>query len=457
MKRNQLKFLLEWLGKENRKPLIIRGARQVGKSTLVRLFAAEQHLPLLEVNLERFPELASAFSAMDPRKLINQLEALPQMDSIVPSSLLFLDELQAIPEAIPALRYLHEEIKKIPIISAGSLLEFALRDHNFSMPVGRVQYLHMGPMTFCEFLEALEEYKLRKEIDTYEVGKEINAIAHKRLSELLRNYLFVGGMPEAVEIFAKTRKFTEVKEVHSSIIDTYREDFPKYCGSRNLSRIVHIFNFAAKNVGTKVKYAHFSREEQSSTIKTDIELLSMARVISKVTHSHCSGLPLQADVEEKIYKLLFLDIGLMNAVCGLKWDSLSHFDNLRLINEGAIAEQFIGQHLQYLIFPDVNRELNYWIRERKTSNAEVDFVVSFHGKIIPIEVKSGKGGSLRSLHQFMGEKKAPLAVRFYANSPAKERIETTIQKEKKNINVNYDLISLPLYLVEKLPDIVADK
>ena len=454
MQRQQLQFLYSWLHNKNRKPLIIRGARQVGKSTLVELFTQQYQQTLCNVNLERHPELAPIFSGKDPEQIIQQIEFLPKMESIGDDTLLFLDEIQAVPEAIPALRYFYEDMPEFPVISAGSLLEFTLADHTFSMPVGRIQYLHMGPMTFSEFLLAMDEERLHDFINHYEPGREIGEIVHQRLLHLLRSYYYIGGMPEAVAVFTDSRSYKEVSEIHNSIIETYRDDFPKYAGSRNLNRMLNVFNFAARNVGVKIKYSNISRKDQSVTIKKDIELLAMARVITKVIHSHCSGLPLQADLEEKVYKLLFLDIGLMNAICGLDWRSISQMDEMKLINQGAIAEQFIGQHLQAMLADKPNRELNYRLREGRSSNAELDFVVGLGGDIIPIEVKSGATGTLKSLHQFMGSKQAPLAIRFDIQLPAVHQIDTVININKQRKQVKYPLISLPLYLVERLDSIV---
>ena len=322
------------------------------------------------------------------------------------------------------------------------------------MPVGRIQYLHMGPMTFSEFLLALGEDKLFQVVSSYQYGEMIGNVVHQRLLQLLRSYYLVGGMPEAVAVFAESRSYQAVGAVHNSIIETYREDFPKYGGARDLNRMLHVFNFAARNVGIKVKYSNISRDEQSATLKKDIELLCMARVISKVVHSHCSGLPLQALLDERTYKLLFLDVGLMNAMAGLNWQSIANLDDTGLVNEGTMAEQFIGQHLQALLAETPNRELTYWLREGKAGNAELDFVVALGGKVVPVEVKAGASGSLRSLHQFMAVKQAPLAVRFDAALPQLTEVETQIQLEGNQQTVHYELLSLPLYLVERLPEIV---
>lgn len=456
MHRKQLIFLENWLKRQHRKPLIVRGARQVGKSTLVELFANQHELKLQNVNLERFPELSQVFATKDPKKIISQIEFLPDMPATEENSLLFLDEIQAVPPAIPALRYFFEDMPELPLVSAGSLLEFVLSEHQFSMPVGRVQYLHMGPMCFSEFLLAIGEDKLTDFILNYRYGNGITELVHNRLMELLRTYYFVGGMPEAVSVFADTRSYREVSAVHNSIIDTYREDFPKYAGTRNLNRLLAVFNFAARNVGVKVKYSNIAPQEQSSTLKQDIELLAMARVVSKIVHSHCSGLPLQASMQEKVFKLLFLDIGLMNAICGLNWRVLSQLDEMKLINEGVIAEQFVGQHLQSLLSDSPNRELTYWLREGRSANAEVDFVIGLNGVMLPIEIKAGATGSMKSLHQFMGEKKQEFAVRFDAALPEDFNVEAKITKNTTVHQVKYRLLSLPLYLVERLDEIVLE-
>jgi predicted AAA+ superfamily ATPase len=442
-----------WLTKANRKPIILRGARQTGKSTLVRLFAEKQGLNLTEINLEKFPELSQDFAKKDPQQLINLLEALPKTQPITEQSILFLDEIQAVPEALPALRYFYEEMADLPVVAAGSLLEFALSDHRFSMPVGRIEYLHMTPMRFTEFLEAIDELKLLSIIKQYEIGNEIHPLIHQRLLSLLRAYFFVGGMPEAVKVYAQTLRFKDVSDVHNSIIETYREDFPKYLGNRNLSRVKHVFNFAARNIGKKVKYSHFSKQDQSATIKKDIDLLCMARVLSKVVHSHCNGLPLQAEMEEKHFKLLFLDVGLMNAICGLNWNTIESLEDHRLVNEGTIAEQFIGQHLQALLSDQPNRDLTYWLREGKANNAELDYVIGVNGKILPIEIKAGAAGSLKSLHQFVAEKQVDTAIRFDTGLPSLQNVETEVQLSASTKAISYQLISLPLYLVERIKDL----
>ena len=183
----------------------------------------------------------------------------------------------------------------------------------------------------------------------------------------------------------------------------------------------------------------------------------MARVITKVTHSDCGGLPLQAHLRERVFKLLFLDVGLMNAICGLGWDALAGGNAERLVNAGAVAEQFVGQHLQHLLAERPNRELTYWLREGRSNNAEVDYVADFDGRIVPIEVKAGRTGALKSLHQFVAEKNVELAVRFDAQPPSLQMVDAGIPRRRgadRSERVRYRLLSLPLYLVERLPEIL---
>ena len=455
--------LKTWLRSPHRKPLVIRGARQVGKSTLVEMLVRERDIEgeLFTVNLERHPQLARMFSGHSPRELLNMMQALPGAGRLTANSILFLDEVQAVPAAFAALRYFYEDMPERPVIAAGSLMEFMLSDHAFSMPVGRIEYLHMGPMTFSEFLAGIGETVLAEEIagcdlDVSGAGAEWpHPLVHERLLHLLKLYLFVGGMPEAVGVYAETGDLAAVNRVHGSIIDTYRDDFAKYAARRDLTRMLDVFNFAARHAGSKVKFSNISPGWQSGTLRRDVEILAMARVIAKVTHSHCSGLPLQADLKESAFKLQFLDIGLMNAVCGLNWNTLAAQAETPLINSGANAEQFIGQHLTQLLSPRPNRELTYWLREGQANNAEVDYVAEFAGCIIPIEVKAGRTGTLKSLHQFAAEKRPALAVRFHLGKPFLQTVEARVVRSAGSAPVRYRLLSLPLYLVESLPRILA--
>ena len=294
------------------------------------------------------------------------------------------------------------------------------------MPVGRVSHLHMGPMTFTEFLRGHGMEGLAKWVDGFEWssrGAAVDPVLHGRLLEALRLYQFVGGMPEAVSVSHESSS----RDVQAGIIEAYRDDFQKYAARRDLVRMLRVFNFAARQAGQKVKYSNISAGDQSATLRRDIELLAMARVISKVTHSHCSGLLLQAEAQERVFKLIFLDVGLMNALCGLSWSVLVSRSATDLINAGSSAKQFIGQHLQNLLADRPNRELTYWLREGRSNNAELDYVAEFGGRIVPIEVKAGRSGTMKSLHQFAMERQSSLAVRFDAQPPSLQAVAANVR------------------------------
>ncbi|MYD95859.1 MAG: ATP-binding protein [Gammaproteobacteria bacterium] len=458
MDRHQLTELRNWLDAPGRKPLIIRGARQVGKSTLVELFAKAEERDLSVVNLERHRDLAEVFASNDPAAILNLIDTVAEAP-LSDRGILFLDEIQSAPPAIAALRYFFEELPGQPVIAAGSLVDFALADRPYPIPVGRVEYLNMGPMTFTEFLAATHNVGLAAFIHAFEwpprMDVSVPSAIHERLLAQLRVYQFVGGMPEAVRVYADSASLQAVNNVHTGIIDTYRDDFPKYAPRRDMTRMLRVFNFAARQPGRKVKYSNVSPDDQSATIRHDIDLLAMARVVAKVTHSACSGLPLQADLKDNVFKLVFLDVGLMNAICGVGWETLARRSGTELVNAGTTAEQFIGQHLQYLVAHRPNRELTYWLREGRANNAEVDYVLELAGEMIPLEVKAGRAGALKSLHQFMAEKRAPLAVRFDASPASVQEVETEVRSKDRTQRVRYRLLSLPLYLVERLPDLVA--
>lgn len=444
MKRTAENLLQNWHNNPRRKPLVIRGARQVGKSTLVRQFAQTNQLMLAEINLERNLSLDAIFATLDVQRILREIEGLTGRPVDQPQTLLFLDEIQATPHALQALRYLYEERPELPVVAAGSLLEFTLAEHAFSMPVGRIEYLHLDPMSFEEYLLEIDP-QLLSYLTHNDPSTAIPTTAHTRLLNRQREYMLIGGMPEAVLAFAQSGAFTDVANIQRSIMDTYQDDFSKYANHNALLRLQTLFNYVPRSVGQKVKYSNISRDETAREMRAAIDMLSKARVISPVVHSHCSGLPIDAESVPTTYKLLFLDVGLMNHACGLDWLAVSSFDERSLVNEGAMAEQFIGQHLLYR--EEGMPRLYYWLRERKTKNAEVDYVISRGERIVPIEVKAGKSGTLRSLHQFVFHKNVELAIRFDLNPISIQRVE---HKLETNTSVAFDLLSVPLYMVGQL-------
>lgn len=445
--------LESWLNKSNRKPLVLRGARQVGKSTLVREFARKRKIRLIEINLEKHLFLDDVFKNLDTDIALREIEALSGIPISTPDAILFLDEIQSTPHALQMLRYFFEEKKGLPVIAAGSLLEFTLADHSFPMPVGRIEHMHLGPLTFSEFLMAVD-HALTSYIDNFSMTTPLPVAAHEKLKKMQRDYVLIGGMPEAVQEWCDTGSARNVADIHRSITETYQDDFSKYAQNRQLALMQRIFRTIPRLIGQKIKYSNISREHPSKHVKDAIELLSKAKLCHRVYHSHCSGLPLNADIKQTVYKLLFMDVGMMNYICGNDWTFLQSFPDHELVNEGAIAEQFIGQHLLSVQSPSPT--LNYWVRQAKTSNAEVDYVVSRGPLIVPVEVKSGKSGSLKSLQQFVTLKNISLAVRFDLNPPGLQDISHRINTAKGVEVADYKLLSLPLYLVEALPKVLDE-
>ena len=437
-------YLKHWMEKKRRKPLVLRGARQVGKSTLVRQFAAHQGLVLNEINLEKHLRLDEVFKSLDIKKIVLELEGLLGRN-ILGGGLLFLDEVQATPHALAALRYFYEELPDLPVIAAGSLLEFTLAKHSFSMPVGRVEYHHIGPVSFSEFI-ACKDPDLNPWREAAGRFEEIPDTAHQRLLARLREYLFVGGMPEAVLEFHESGSLSQVQEVHRSITETYQDDFAKYAQHAELVRLQRVFGQIPRNIGRKIKYSNLSRDERSREIKACVELLSRAQVCQKVMASLCSGLPLAAEMEEDTYKLIFMDVGIVNYLCGGRWPDISAATAQVLVNEGPLAEQFVGQHLAYL--DRAKPELHYWLREGRTNNAEVDYVIAQGSQILPVEVKAGASGALKSLQQFVLEKKSTQTIRFDLNRPSRMMVDAKARSGDTVKDVRFELLSLPLYAVE---------
>lgn len=445
--------LKAWLTKPDRKPLVLRGARQVGKSTAVREFARREGRPLYEVNLERHAALDAVFAGLDIARILQEL-SFACGKTVAPEGILFLDEIQATPQALRALRYFREERPDLPVIAAGSLLEFTLDAADFSMPVGRVTQMHMGPLGFTEFLGAMGEDDLAALLAGWTPGQPFPATAHARLLPLLREYLLVGGMPEAVATFARTRAFADCHEVHLSILDTYRDDFGKYAGRVPVEHVRRVFDHVPAAVGGKFGFARAIPEARAAQVRQAFDLLATAGVVHAVRHCAGNGVPLGAEADGGAFKPLFLDIGLLNAACGVRALALEALRDAKFVNEGRMAEQVVGQNL--LAGQGFSRRpvLHYWLREGRSANAEVDYLVEAADKVLPVEVKAGAGGSLKSLHVFMAAKQAagasPLAVRLDLNPPAEQIIETTVVLEGKSRPVRYPLRSLPLYMADQV-------
>lgn len=392
MERVINKSLLQWKEKSNRKPLIVRGARQTGKSWSITAFGKDYFEGTTHIlNFEKRPDIHQVFERnFEIPRIIAEIEILLNKKITPGKDLLFFDEIQECPKAIVSLRYFYEQLPDLHLIAAGSLLEFSLNDIPF--PVGRVQLLNMFPMSFYEFLKASgKDIAADLIMDT---PKQLSESVHLMLIDELRKYFFVGGMPECVKTYVETDSLQEVFEIQSDLINTFRQDFNKFAGKADTRCLDIVLLNASQKVGEQIKYTEMADGFSSPTIKKAFILLETARLFKKVRASSPAGIPLGASASEKKFKAIMLDIGLMASLNGLNISKEYLKSDLLSIFRGAMAEQFVGQE----ILAATNADLYYWAREAAGSSAETDFLIEKLGKVIPVEVKSGKSGSLKSLH-----------------------------------------------------------
>lgn len=439
--------LQNWFHKSDRKPIVLRGARQVGKTWLVRDFAKSANLKLIELNFEREPELAEIFEEKSPEKILISLERLKATRINKKKSLLFLDEIQKVPYILANLRWFYEECPELPVIATGSLLDFVLKDHKFSMPVGRISYLFMEPMSFKEFLLANGEEILVEFIEEVKINSSFSNPIHDKLLNYFSDYLTVGGMPAAVKEWVKTKSPVLIAEIQQNLINTFIDDFNKYSGRVPPERLHKVIMAIPRIIGQKFMFSNVDRAETAKALKQALGLLCSARICHKINHSTGRGVPLIAQENEKKFKVIFLDTGLVSALQGIVLKSKKEIQELIRINKGGISEQVVGQLLRTRPLKFMDPHLNYYIRDRKGSEAEIDYLIQYDTRIIPIEVKSGATGSLKSLHQFMAERNFKTAVRINSEKPtiADLNIKTSIGNK-----VKYSLVSIPFYLTEEV-------
>lgn len=444
MKRNLTSQLLDWIDKPNRKPLVLRGARQVGKTWLVRDFAIKAKLRLVEMNFEKQIDSASIFRSNDPKKILQLLEAHLRTSIVPNQTLLFLDEIQAAPEILSKLRWFKEDMPELAVIATGSLLDFALENHQFSMPVGRISYLYLEPLSYFEFLNAIGESRLCTILKEVTLNTEIDSSLHNRCLEILTLYSLIGGMPEVVHQWVSDGNMAECQSLQRDLLKTYRDDFHKY-GKADPKLLQKTFHSIAVQLGGKFIASRVDGSATLNAVQKIIQLLTMARVNTNVAMTSAVGLPLGSCVNEKFYKALFLDVGLVSSQLGLCEIPSEEVSKITLGNKGAIAEQFVGQQLRSARINHDDSFLYYWQRTGGRQG-EVDYVIQNAGDILPIEVKAGASGSMKSLHQFMFDKNLTRAIRFDSNNLSVADIEL---KTTQGDHVRYEMISLPLYLAER--------
>lgn len=452
MKRTLLNYMHNWLVSSDRKPLVIRGARQVGKTWLVRHLAEKTGMQLIELNFEKKPSFASFFDSNDINQILLNLSTILNQKIDPQKCLLFLDEIQAAPQLLSKLRWFAEDLPQLAVISAGSLLEFILAEHSFSMPVGRVSYMHLEPLSFDEFLLANAKESLYDYLNQYELSVEIPSVIHEQLTTLFKEYLIIGGMPAVVSNWVVERSLNRVSQIQNDLLATYRDDFSKYKGRLSTERLEETLNSIPKMLGQKFVFSKVNKTIQASTIKHVLDLLEKARISHRVQSSSANGVPLASEIKEKFFKEVFLDVGLCSTALGLNLNQINSTNEILLINNGSIAEQVVGQLLRTIEPPYIEPALYYWQREEASSSAEIDYVIQHGNRIVPIEVKAGATGSLKSLHIFMGLKKLSIAMRINSDYPSKTNVDV---KDNLGKSVNYTFISIPFYLMGQIDRLLS--
>lgn len=416
MNRYIISDLIEWSTKKRRKPLLLRGARQVGKTWLVEELARSHFDNLIKVDFEENPELISLFNSdLDPERICSELEIRLGIDIEEEESLLFFDEVQICPRAIMSLRYFYEKKQGLHVIAAGSLLEFVFSEISF--PVGRIRTMEVFPMVFSEFLLALGNKKAadlcRQPIDA------VSESIHNYLIDQLRIYWIVGGMPECVKVYTETKSIKSSIEVQDEIIETYKLDFHKYKPKTDINCLNTVFSGLAANTGQQIKYTTFTRDYSIPTTKKAFECLLKSRIATRVKAVSSPGMPMETHASARKFKTVFLDIGLMNRMMGIDYNEALNHKNLLSIYRGQLAEQFVGQEF----IASKTGQLYYWARDAKNSNAEIDFLLIKTGSFIPVEVKDGPAGKLRSLHSYCNNYKPDYSIVFHSGEMGKIEAE----------------------------------
>ncbi len=332
-------------------------------------------------------------------------------------------------------------------------MDHTLKEFQYSMPVGRIEFLYLYPLSFKEFLNALSQNKFIEYIQNYKINTQHSKLIHKKILEYVRFYIFIGGMPEAVKTYIKDDSLVEVQRVHNNILTALQYDFAKYGTRKQQDYLINVLHYCSKNVGNKVKFSKVNSDVRSSELKDAFNKLELSRIIHLVRHTNISNIPIIANLPYKKYKPLFLDIGLINFLGGME---LINIEDILTANEGALAEQFIGQELLTLADSFMDQKLFYWAREEKNSNAEIDYIYQFKKRIFPIEVKAGKTGTLKSLQVYLLEKRIKFGIRFNTDQLNYHIAETRVQIKKEKRELQYQLLSLPIYMCFHLPDILDE-
>lgn len=443
-----------WLCSASRRALVLRGARQVGKTWLVRDLAARAGLELIEVNFERNPGLARVFADHDPHRVLGDLALALEMEIDPGRSLLFLDEIQAAPAVLGSLRWFTEELSQLPVIAAGSLLEFALNDHQYSVPVGRLSYLNLEPMSFPEYLLAHGQRALVGRLQDWHPPSPIGEITHEKAMGWYDRYAMVGGMPAAVAEDVEHGDPRRCRRLQADLMTAFRDDFAKYIKRLDPGILDSTLLSVVAQLGRKFVYARVGEGVKQHQAKRSLEMLARARLLTIAQHSSANGVPLGGEVRARNRKVLLLDIGLAHALLGTPAATgYPRFDFLASAIRGQLAEQLAGQQLRVLP-PGSGYEptLFYWQRDGGRPG-EIDFLIQIDDFIVPVELKAGAAGAMKSLHQFTHDKGFEFAVRVDRNPPTVQDVEV---KTTQGDPSRYRLLNLPGYLLWRVAELATE-
>lgn len=430
MKRDIFKQLNEWKQSPRRKPLVLNGARQVGKTYSLKHFGKTSYKNTIYLNFEKDEKLAQYFEeTLDPKQLIKIFSIHAEMDIEPDETLLIFDEIQNCPKALNSLKYFCEEANDYHVVAAGSLLGVKTAGEK-GFPVGKVNFLHLYPMTFFEFLSALSQEKLRLYLEEYHNYDPLPNPIHEKLIQLLKLYFYIGGMPEAVAEYAKNEKLNVVREIQLEILNAYEKDFSKHAPHNEIMKITvvwkHIHSQLAKE-NKKFVFASIRKSARGREYEEAIQWLSDAGLVHKSLLIETPKLPLSAYADNNAFKMFLLDVRLLGAQSNLSAQTIIEGNTLFTEFKGAFTENFVAQEL----IAAKNRGLYYWTSDGR---AEVDFIIEERHEIYPLEVKAGEN-----------QKKKSLLVYNQKYAPSK-----LLRATAMNLKHDGDIYNYPLYLVSRI-------
>ena len=433
IKRNIDIELEKWKAESKHKPLLIRGARQVGKTDTIREFG-KNFENFIELNFEESPRLKTLFSDdLSPDGICENISAIYKTNIIPGKTLLFFDEVQECQEAIASLRFFYEKMPELHIIAAGSLLEFALSEIP-TFGVGRIRSMFMFPLSFSEFLSGAGEHQLLDKVREAKPNNPINEVLHSRLIGLIQKFICLGGMPEVIASYIETGNLHQCQQLLDDLIISIQTDFTKYKKKTSVTLLNEVFQSVVSQAGQKFKFSKTGSQANHKQIKEALQLLITAGLLIPVTHTSANGIPLGAGANSRRQKMLVYDPGIFQRIMGLDLEDYLLSDKFEAVNKGNLAEQFVGLELIKSESCYRNPSLYYWHREAKSSNAEVDYVISISQEIVPVEVKAGTKGAMQSMFLFLREKNLQKGIRI----------------SNENFSVYENIEVYPLYAVENI-------